>query len=121
MIQWDTKEDILENNGIYHQNPMWVRSRIDVPQMASVVRHDDRTMDPVFRPTHSPQETTGARVVWSSMPPFENLTMAIYGGFHTMGVPQNSWFMWKIPLKIDDLGLLLFQKTSINNSLFNER
>ena len=37
----------------------------------------------------------------------------IYGGFHKWGIPKNAWFKMEHPTKMDDLGVPLFQETSI--------
>ena len=34
-------------------------------------------------------------------------------GFPEMGVPQNGWFIWENPIEMDDLGVPLFQETTI--------
>ena len=39
---------------------------------------------------------------------------SIYGGFHKWGVSQNGWFIRENPSKVDDLGVPLFQETSIH-------
>ena len=39
---------------------------------------------------------------------------AQYGAFHKWGVPQNGWFIWENPTKMDDLGVPLFQETTIS-------
>ena len=36
----------------------------------------------------------------------------INGGFHQWGVPQNGWFERENPMKMDDLGVPIFQETS---------
>ena len=34
-------------------------------------------------------------------------------GFPKIGVPQNGWFIWKNPIKMDDLGVPPFKETSV--------
>ena len=35
------------------------------------------------------------------------------------GTPQNRWFTWQHPIKINDLGVPLFQETTICNPFVN--
>ena len=43
----------------------------------------------------------------------KNAIIAGYGGFHKRGIPKMIFFIMGNPIAIDDLGVPLFQETSI--------
>jgi len=47
-------------------------------------------------------------------PDFENIfKLLIYGGFHKWWIPKTGWFIMHNSIKMDDLGVPLFQETSM--------
>ena len=45
----------------------------------------------------------------------------VYGGFHKLGVPQNRWFIMESPMKIDYLGVPLFQEIHVYIYIYMEK
>ena len=73
---------------------------------AHIGDHHNQQENPFSTPTTSSGDLVKAKV-------HVNMVIPGYGGFHKIGLPQKWMVYRKNAIKIDDLGVPLFQETSI--------